>query len=188
MLLILVCGSNITISQSIYWEYLTDSERNEFLKNTHVNPIAIDYFNGVFRVSDDSLTFALLDTLTGSKDYNPFYFYLFNKISMSADGAPAEVIPAYSYLLFRSHPVEVIGYFTIERMQRTNFEKIDRYAKIFGWEFKTYGFVDEENKVSYNDFKKLLRGKLADADIDDIDDIKTLDTFLSEIGKVIESK
>jgi len=48
--------------------------------------------------------------------------------------------------------------------------------------------VDEENKVSYNDFKKLLRGKLADADIDDIDDIKTLDTFLSEIGKVIESK
>ena len=104
---------------------------------------------------------------------------------MSTDGALAEVIPAYSYLFFRSHPAEEIGYFTLERMQHSNHEKIERYAKIFGWAFRDYGFVDEENKVNYIDFKKFLKGKLVDLDIEDM---KTLEIFLNEVEKVMKSK
>ncbi len=185
ILLFLIFGNDNTFSQTKYWEYLTETEQNEFLKNTPVSTIAIDYFKGKFKAADDSLTFELLDTLTESRDYNPFYFYLFNKISMSTDGALAEVIPAYSYLFFRSHPAEEIGYFTLERMQHSNHEKIERYAKIFGWAFRDYGFVDEENKVNYIDFKKFLKGKLVDLDIEDM---KTLEIFLNEVEKVMKSK
>jgi hypothetical protein len=185
MLLILVCGSNITISQSIYWEHLTDTEQNEFLKNTSVSTIAIDYFKGKFKASDDSLTFELLDTITNNKEYNPLYFYIFNEISMGADGALAEVIPTYCYQLFVKYPKEVIGYFTIERLQYADFLRSNRYAKILGWGFKNYGFVGEESKSNYKDFKNFLMSQLADVNNEDQ---KSLKTFFKEIEKIIEKQ
>lgn len=185
ILLFLIFGNDTTISQTKYWEHLTDTEQKEFLKNTSVSTIAIDYFKGKFKASDDSLTFELLDTITSNKEYNPLYFYIFNEISMGADGALAEVIPTYCYQLFVKYPKEVIGYFTIERLQYADFLRSDRYAKILGWAFKDYGFIYEENKVNYEDFKNFLISQLADANNEDQ---KSLKTFFKEIEKIIEKQ
>ena len=64
---------------------------NYYLNHPGVSETAKLYYKGQFAPYDDDATFAMVDSiLTNNKNTRPFYFFLFNQLMKTADGALAE--------------------------------------------------------------------------------------------------
>lgn len=115
---------------------MSQTEQEHFLNNSNVNKLALDYYNGNFKVTDDEQTFRLLDTLTHKNEYFPLYYFLFNKICAVSDGALSEIMGHYCLKMVLNEPSYVINHFAFERK---NFGKspylYHLYASFIGEEF-----------------------------------------------------
>ncbi len=142
---------------SFYWEALNENQKAEILKSEEVNRTAIDFYHGLIKVGDNDITINLLNTITSfpnSKTISSFYFFLFNKICNTADGALSEILGPYCQRVILNSPFYVMDYFS------RNDKIMRKYAELLGYElyFKEDGTSEIEYK--YSDFKKILSGKL----------------------------
>jgi len=142
---------------SFYWEALNEDQKAEILKSKEINRTAIDFYHGKIKVGDNNITINLLDTITSfhnSKAISSFYFFLFNKICNTADGALSEILGSYCQRVILNSPSYVIDYFS------RNDKIMRKYAELLGYElyFKEDG--TSEIEYGYSDFKKILSGKL----------------------------
>ena len=65
------------------------------------------FYQGQFALSDDTLTFALLDSvLTTNERIQPFYLHVFNYAVKVADGALAEIMGSYCKTFFERNPCQ----------------------------------------------------------------------------------
>ena len=64
----------------IFWELMSQTEKEHFLNNSNINKLALDYYSDNFKVTDDEQTFRLLDTLTHNNEFFPLYYFLFNEM------------------------------------------------------------------------------------------------------------
>jgi hypothetical protein len=165
----------------VYWEDLTDDQKDEILNSNAVNKEALAFYKGEQQVSDNSKTIALLDTLSSitssEKKTTSFYFFLFNQICIKADGALAEMLGDYCQRIVLNSPEYVINYFI------KNENVLKKYAQYLGYElyFKEEGTSAIE--YNYSDFKKMLSGKLKNTE--QYKDVLML--FYSEIEKSMKN-
>jgi hypothetical protein len=148
------------ISDSLfYWETLSEDQKKEFLNLKGISIIALDFYYGKTKTSDNDLTSYLLDTLTSINNSNgisSFYFFLFNKICENADGSLAEILGTYCQKMILKSPSYVLNYFS------KNKNILNKYASLLGYEL--YFKEDGSSEIEYNfhDFKKILSDKLDD--------------------------
>lgn len=154
-------------------------EKEIFLNNSNVNKLALDYYNGNFKASDDEQTFRLLDTLTHKNDNFQLYYFLFNNICTTSDGALSEIIGPYCLKMVLNQPSYVINHFTFERK---NFEKspylYQLYATFIGEEFYFYNEKMSEIDFGFPEFKGILIKELINTGSDNSE---TLELFFKEI-------
>lgn len=141
---------------SFYWEALNENQKAEILKSKEINIAAIDFYHGKIKIGDNNITINLLDTITSlhnSKAISSFYFFLFNKICTTADGALSEMLGSYCQKVMLNSPSYVLDYFS------RNDNAMKKYAELLGYElyFKEDG--TSEIKYSFSDFKKILSNK-----------------------------
>lgn len=82
-----------------------------YISNARCSPIAIDFYQGQFRPTDNNTTAALLGLVTtNDNDLRPFYRWCLNKTIQIQDGALAEYtgIPAREYA--EKFPAEFFAY------------------------------------------------------------------------------
>lgn len=164
----------------VYWEDLTENQRNDILNTENINKEAIEFYKGTLKIGDNDQTTALLNILSSISDKDktaPFYFFLFNQICIKSDGALSEMLGNYCQRIVLSSPAYVITYFD------RNKEILKKYAEYLGYElyFKEEGTSTIE--YSYSDFKKVLSEKLTNTE----QNKNVLTLFYSEIDKVIKN-
>src|SRR4030095_4160329 len=165
-------------AQYKYWEQFTAEDKDRVFEDTTINETVKNYYLGNIKASDDSLTFRLLDIVTDKFEQNPLYFYVFNKIFFKADGALAEIMGLYCFKMLLNNPKYTINYFTLERLNSNSVAIERKYANELGFEFKEYGYIDEDSKMNYKDFKITLENVFID---DSGENKKSLSTLLKEI-------
>ena len=149
---------NILPGNYVYWEDLTDNQKDEILNSKVVNKEALAFYKGERQIGDNNKTIALLDTLSSiinsEEKVTSFYFFLFNQICIKADGALSEILGDYCQRIVLNSPEYVINYFI------KNENVLKKYAQYLGYElyFKEEGTSTIE--YNYSDFKKMLAGKL----------------------------
>lgn len=175
-------GINRSLSDTtfVYWENLTEIQKNVIIKSENTSKEAIDFYNGKFKIGDNDQTIDLLNTLTSTYDKDktaPFYFFLFNQICIKADGALSEILGDYCQRIVLSSPAYVVTYFS------RNEGILKKYAHYLGYElfFKEEGTSTIE--YNYSDFKKLLSEKLANTE--QSKDVLTL--FYNKIEEVMKN-
>jgi len=175
-------GINRSLSDTtfVYWENLTEIQKNVIIKSESASKEAIEFYNGKFKIGDNDQTIALLNTLTSTYDKDktaPFYFFLFNQICIKADGALSEILGDYCQRIVLSSPAYVVTYFS------RNESILKKYAQYLGYElyFKEEGTSTIE--YNYSDFKKLLSEKLANTE--QSKDVLTL--FYNKIEEVMKN-
>lgn len=131
-----------------YWENFTPAEKKNLLSHKDVYKDAIAFYNGEFKASDDDRTFRLLDTLTQSDRYLTFYFYLFNQIVTTSDGALSEVMGQYCIRITNRYPAYVFQYLARRYLDGDTSFLLD-YADYIGYEFG----LSENSKQSLDSFK-----------------------------------
>lgn len=142
---------------SFYWEDLNEDQKAEILKSEVINISAIDFYYGKIKVEDNNITINLLDTITSfhnSKAISSFYFFLFNKICNTADGALSEILGSYCQRVILNSPSYVINYFKRNNMI------MRKYAELLGYELYFMEDGTSEIEYGYSDFKKILSDKL----------------------------
>ena len=188
LICILLFISAKSSSQVKYWEDLNDDERTKILSDSNTYKLAVDYYNGLFREGDDSITYSLLDTLISFKKFNPLYFFEFNRILARSDGALAEAMGMYSFCMLYSFADEVINYLNRERLRDSSSKLWKKYAQLIGWEFALQDYIWIEaiaKKIMYKDFKEYLDDKK----LSEAGSIrKTLSIFIREMEKMYRSE
>jgi hypothetical protein len=168
-------------ARHVYWEDLTERQKDAVLGAGGVSRDAIEFYRGRLRPSDDERTFALLDALTASGVEDPsiraFYFFTFNRICATADGALAEVLGPHCERTVLDRPAYVINYF------RTHKDVLDKYAISLGPEFKFYADGTSDMRHGFEEFRAILSERLAA----DKDLRAALVDFLAEIEKYMRS-
>jgi hypothetical protein len=159
--------SGAVFSQTKYWEDLGSRKKEKFLNDTNTNKLAIDFYYGKFKTSDDSLTIELLDKIIEKKDFNPFYFFLFNKILYSADGAIAELIGEYCYKIISDNNIIVLKYFVRQRKSDTDNTLCIKYGNFLGWKFAADIKSNVKDKSEYEKFRNILMTSLQDSSDED---------------------
>ena len=162
-----------------YWELMSQNEKEQFLNNSDLDKLILDYYNGNFKVTDDEQTIRLLDTLTHKNDYFQLYYFLFNNICTTSDGALSEIMGTYCLKMILNQPIFVINHFTFER---NNFGKsqylYQLYASFIGEEFYFYNKKMSELDYGFPEFKEMLLKELKDTNSDNSE---TLELFFIEI-------
>jgi len=162
-----------------YWELMSQNEKEQILNNLDLNKLALDYYNGNFKVTDDEQTFKLLDTLTNKNEYFQLYYFLFNNICATSDGALSEIMGPYCLKMVLNEPSYVINHFTFERK---NFGKsqdlYQLYASFIGEEFYFYNKKMSELDYGFPEFKEMLLKELKNTSSDNSE---TLELFFKEI-------
>jgi len=135
---------------NLYWEEMSSKEKDSLLfADSSINKDAINFLQNKWKPSDDEKTFLFLDTITSlrkcpSKN-RAFYFHVFNKICLKADGSLAEVIGDYCLNILIEVPDYVIDYFLKNR------QIMNLYARNIGYKF----LVEQEVKRSLYNFDSL---------------------------------
>jgi len=137
----------------VYWEDMSDMEKNDLLKQSDIDSMVLVYYEGKYKLTDDSITMNLLDSLgrIKEKDYRrPFYFFVMNRIYKESDGAVAEMLGNSCQDFMINNPLYVLVFFQKDK------QMLELYAQILGYElyFKEQGTSDI--KYQYTDFKKLI--------------------------------
>jgi hypothetical protein len=104
------CNNPQKLSHSVNKEFITELNGKPisyYLNHPEIDQYAKLYYQGKFSASDDTLTFAFLDSvLTCNKETKPFYLFVFNSVVSIADGALAEVVAEDCWAYFEIHPCE----------------------------------------------------------------------------------
>jgi hypothetical protein len=150
-------NNSLANTNYIYWEEMNNSQKDDIINSNEIYKQAIALYNGKMKVSDDKQSICLLDTLTSiNKDFEstPFYFYLFNQICSTADGAVSEILGEYCLKIVLNLPDYVFNYF----IKNVSISK--KYAEYLGYEF--YFKEDGTSTLEYNyaEFKNLLSNKI----------------------------
>ena len=109
-----------------------------YIDNPKCSPIAIDFYQGQFRPTDNNTTAALLILVTtDDNNLRPFYRWCLNKTIQIQDGALAEYtgVPARQYA--EKFPKEFFQYMDID----TTFEKYKDWVGAIAYS----GFYDNED-------------------------------------------
>ena len=98
--------------------------------------------------SDNFVTFALLDTISGCKENDlEFFLKVFEKIINDADGALAETVGLYTWKFIKKRPIEFI-----KHIDKLNKEQIKKWAD---FTFYDMYFTYSEDELKTN-CKKLI--------------------------------
>jgi hypothetical protein len=120
-----------------------------YLENPKCSPIAIDFYTGAFRPSDDSTTAGLLAlVITQEDDLRPFYRWCLNKTIQIQDGALSEYtgVPARQYA--ERYPKEFFEYMDID----TTMEKYKDWVGAIAYS----GFYDFDENTKPEEMRKRL--------------------------------
>ena len=113
-----------------YWESLSPNEQARIVRSSC--PLALAFYSGSFKPSDNNETFSLLEYLTtwdGSLELYPLKFYLFNRIVLTADGALSEVLGEYCIRWFNYDSPYVLRYLQNQRKLEND------YMLLMGFDF-----------------------------------------------------
>lgn len=173
-------NNNPCCEKRMYWEQLSDSLQKNILASNDVDNNVLDYYHGYFEISDNDRSFGLLNTLTNKhtdNNINALYFYLFNKVCSTSDGAVSEVLGNYCQKILINDPVYVINYFASHN------SLLKTYVLLLGAEFYFKEEGTSDLKYNYKDFKKILNDKIGE----DKNLKIVLDNFYLEMDKVIKN-
>lgn len=115
----------------IFWEELTDNQKEDILNSNYIYDKAILFYKMKSKISDNDESKSLLDTLsamTNNEKVNAFYFFLFNQICLSSDGAVSDLLGNYCQRIILNSPEYVIEYFL------RNDILLHKYAQYLGYE------------------------------------------------------
>ncbi len=101
-----------------YWgvnKYFTESILGKpityYLNNSQIDRFSKMYYQGQFKIYDNSETFAILDSvMTVNNETRPFYFYIFNSILNQSDGAVSEYVAGICLKYLEKMPCEFLNY------------------------------------------------------------------------------
>lgn len=100
-------------SKSINEKFVTELNGKPisfYLNHNEIDDYSKLYYQGKFAVSDDSLTFAFLDSvLTQNGETRPFYLFVFNSVLSKSDGSLAEYISEDCFAYFEKYPCKFLG-------------------------------------------------------------------------------
>lgn len=120
-----------------------------YISNPKCSPIAIDFYQGQFRPTDNYTTEALLSLVTTNDDnLRPFYRWCLNKTIQIQDGALAEYtgIPARKYA--EKFTKEFFGYMDID----TTKEKYNDWVGAISYS----GFYDNDDYQKSNEIRSRM--------------------------------
>lgn len=164
----------------IYWESMTTEQQMEYLDTNNIDGNVLALFEGKLRANDDEVTRRLLDTLisvkSGDNKNIAFYFFLFNRVCINADGAVSEMLGGYCQRMLLNIPEYVI------RFLKQNRDVMKVYARILGYElyFKERG--TSSMQYDFSDFKRMLYERLNNKPEYD----EVLKTFFIEVRSVMD--
>ncbi|AYB31314.1 hypothetical protein [Chryseolinea soli] len=128
----------------------------ESAKIANMRRIGYLFLRDSLRPSDDEITFACMDSILsthkGTRDY---FFPVFEKIAMHADGALAEVIGSYALTYVKKYPQEFSARYSCCRKDEPCCQKLIRLATILGEEtmmdnYKTKAYNELINDLTLN--------------------------------------
>lgn len=124
-------------------------EKRHVLNSDQVDSLVLDYYNGILVASDNEITFQLLDDLLNNDAplVKSLYFWSFNKIVLSSDGALAEILGPYCRRRLLKDSPYVLDYL------RINPALEEDYLLFLADEFLN------DRSLSLSGFKKVLRGQ-----------------------------
>lgn len=140
-----------------YWEDMTDIAKDSVLSSTSINENVLKFYRNQQLISDNKFTYSLIDSIVNwHNNSRELYFYLFNKICNSSDGAVSEILGIHCLNIILNDPNYVLNYFRRDK----NIERL--YAQLIGSEF----YFKEEGtsiiKYNYEEFKKIINNKIND--------------------------
>ncbi len=116
MLICVLCLScTIFVSDKCqYWEDLSDTRQNAILQTLHVDVRILMLYQHQMTLSDDDGSEEILNTLCSQTDgYKKiFYFYVFNDMLQSSDGALREMMGTYCLRYVMDNPAFTMNYFS----------------------------------------------------------------------------
>jgi hypothetical protein len=117
-----------------------------FLQHPYIDYYSKMFYQGQFSVSDDSITFSIMDSLL-TKDLSTrvFYQFNFNSILRITDGALSEVIGDYSKSFFESFPCSFLE-IQEDDIYKDNHEKWINFTAL-GYYFCQEPIIEINNKV-----------------------------------------
>jgi len=149
------CNNPQKFSHSVNKEHVTELNGKPisyYLNHKDIDVYAKLYYQGKFAASDDTLTFAFLDSvLTNNEETKPFYLFVANSVVSIADGALAEVVAEYCWAYFEKYPCDFFalsgdklyseiyfkwfnlassGYYYEEESKETACARLDKYEEI----------------------------------------------------------
>jgi hypothetical protein len=158
-----------------YWEDMTENQKNDVVNDANTSRIAMQYFENKFKFTDDGKSEALLDTLISRSNLDTrglaFYFFLFNRICLTSDGATSEILGSYCEKMLIEHPGYVTYYFSL------NDAVMSRYADLLGAEL----YFKQENKSQIRYGYDELKSKLTVSIGNDKTLMATLQRFLQRV-------
>lgn len=175
ILLLIVFSCN---GQAIYWEDLPESQKTQIIDFVS-SEIVLQHLNGKIKLSDDSLTFVLLNELSNPNDtLLPLYFYLFNKILEKSDGALSEMVVDYCLEFLVKHTEFVFFYF-----DKYNDEQLmNVYALMIGYELYLKKIRVSNFAYDYNQLKCYINNRVTDKKLQG-----TIETFWLLVDETIEN-
>ena len=86
-------------------------EISNYINSKDVSKNAKDYYNGLFKASDNLKTESIIDSLrTKNSNTRPFYLYLVSKMSTKSDGALSESLGMAFKDFTKKYPNELISF------------------------------------------------------------------------------
>lgn len=142
------------IDTNMYWEDISPEIKKKVI-NSIDNKLILDFYNknefGKKRLNDDGNADILLDSLVNYSNFNKaFYFYIFNRICLSADGAVSEMLGDYCIRIFIKDPEYTFNYLVGHK------DLFELYASFMGSEFYFKEDGSSDIVYSYFEFKKII--------------------------------
>jgi len=142
-----------------------------YLNNPQIDRFSKIYYQGQFKLYDNSETFAFLDSvLTLNNETSPFYFYIFNSVLNQSDGALSEYVTGICLKYFEKLPCEFLNCCKnedckVSKSKWTGFIGFQLYSKIDFDKFvilidRKVNYKCPELKSDWNILKNEIKTKL----------------------------
>lgn len=103
---------------------------------------------------DNEITFACMDSLLSShKGTRDYFFPVFEKIAMQADGSVAEIIGSYTLVYLKKYPHEFLGRYRCCQKDEPCCQKLVLLATFLGEET----MMDDDKAKVYNELMDALK-------------------------------
>ncbi|QQS50976.1 MAG: SH3 domain-containing protein [Bacteroidota bacterium] len=118
-----------------FTEILNGKPITFYLNNPQIDRFSKMYYQGQFKLYDNSETFAFLDSvMTLNNEIRPFYFYIFNSVLNQSDGALSEYVSVFCLKYFETQPCEFFNYckngeYKVDKSKWTGFIGFQLYSK-----------------------------------------------------------